>query len=78
MDYRLYLGVVTSRQDGATNLVYYLKYTRYLSSQQNKSKLFSIIKINIPKKERGKRVSDQVINYIIISIINSKAGSSIV
>jgi hypothetical protein len=32
----------------------------------------------MPKKERGKRVSNWVINYIIISIINSKAESSIV
>jgi hypothetical protein len=32
----------------------------------------------MPKKEQGKRVSNQVINYIIISIVNSKARSSIV
>jgi hypothetical protein len=32
----------------------------------------------MPKKERGKQVNNWVINYIIISIINFKAGSSMV
>jgi hypothetical protein len=32
----------------------------------------------MPKKERGKRVSDRVIDYIIVFIVDSKAGSSMV
>jgi hypothetical protein len=32
----------------------------------------------MPEKERGKRVSDRVINYIIIFMVDFKAGSSMV
>jgi hypothetical protein len=58
MDYRLYLGIVASWQDGAKNLVYYSKYARFLSSNRNNSASFSIIEINILKKEKGIWVSN--------------------
>jgi hypothetical protein len=78
MDHGLYLGVVASRQGGAKNLVCYPKYARFLSSDRDDSALFSIIEINMPEKEKGIRVSNWVVDYIILSSIKAAMSSTIV
>jgi len=60
------------------NLIYYFKYIKFLFFKRDNIDSFNIIKINILKKEKGKRVNDQIINYIIVFKIDVKVTSFII
>jgi predicted DNA-binding antitoxin AbrB/MazE fold protein len=78
MDHGLYLGAVVSRQDGATNLVCYPEHARLLSSEREDTEPFSIVEIDMPEKQKGKRVSDRVVDYIIVSKVEDDSASPMV
>jgi hypothetical protein len=78
MDHGLYLGAVVSRRDGATKLVCYPEHARFLSSERDDTDSFSIVEIDMPEKEKGKRVSDRVVDYIIVSRVEAEVANAVV
>jgi len=60
------------------NLIYYFEYIKFLFFKRDDADSFNIVKINILKKEKGKRVNNRIIDYIIVFKINVEVASSII